>query len=58
MLNIVQLFIFAVTLFQVPFKGSFVALACGALLYVTATTGLGLLASTMTSRTKAMIDAR
>ena len=49
MFNFVLLFIFAVTLFQVPFKGSFVALACGALLYVTATTGLGLLASTMTS---------
>ena len=47
--NFVLLFIVAVTLFQVPFKGSFVALACGALLYVTATTGLGLLASTMTS---------
>ena len=47
--NFVLLFVFAVTLFQVPFKGSFVALACGALLYVTATTGLGLLASTMTS---------
>ncbi|NMG53704.1 ribosome-associated ATPase/putative transporter RbbA [Aromatoleum aromaticum] len=47
--NFVLLFIFAVTLFQVPFKGSFLALACGALLYVTATTGLGLLASTMTS---------
>jgi ribosome-dependent ATPase len=47
--NFVLLFLFAVTLFQVPFKGSFLALACGALLYVTATTGLGLLASTMTS---------
>ena len=39
----------AVTLFQVPFKGSFLALATGALLYVTATTGLGLLASTLTN---------
>ena len=47
--NFVLLFVFAVTLFEVPFKGSFVALATGALLYVTATTGLGLLASTMTS---------
>ncbi len=47
--NFALLFVFAVTLFQVPFKGSFLALACGALLYVTATTGLGLLASTMTS---------
>ncbi|WEN43370.1 Ribosome-associated ATPase [Thauera sp. GDN1] len=47
--NFVLLFVFAITLFQVPFKGSILALACGALLYVTATTGLGLLASTMTS---------
>ncbi len=49
MFNFVLMFGLAVTLFQVPFKGSFLALATGALLYVTATTGLGLLASTLTN---------
>ena len=49
MFNFALLFVLAVTLFQVPFKGSFLALATGALLYVTATTGLGLLASTLTN---------
>ena len=49
MFNFVLMFGLAVTLFQVPFKGSFLALAAGALLYVTATTGLGLLASTLTN---------
>ncbi len=48
MFNFALLFVLAVTLFQVPFKGSLPALATGALLYVTATTGLGLLASTLT----------
>ncbi len=38
----------AVWLFGVPIKGSFVALTFGALLYVTTTTGLGLLISTFT----------
>ncbi|THF58665.1 ribosome-associated ATPase/putative transporter RbbA [Pseudothauera rhizosphaerae] len=55
MFNFVLLFILAVTLFQVPFKGSFATLALGALLYVTATTGLGLLVSTMTSSQVAAI---
>jgi len=36
----------AVTLFRVPFTGSFAALASGALLYVSAATALGLLLST------------
>ncbi|MBV2264903.1 MAG: ATP-binding cassette domain-containing protein [Thauera sp.] len=49
MFNFALLFVLAVTLFQVPFKGSFLALASGALLYVAATTGLGLLASTLTN---------
>ena len=49
MFNFALLFVLAVTLFQVPFKGSLLALATGALLYVTATTGLGLLASTLTN---------
>ncbi len=39
----------AVWLFQVPLKGSFLALTLGALLYVTATTGLGLVISTFTN---------
>lgn len=38
----------AVWMFGVPIKGSFVALTFGALLYVTATTGIGLLISTFT----------
>jgi len=38
----------AVFLFDVPVKGSFAALSLGALLFVTATTGLGLLISTFT----------
>jgi ribosome-dependent ATPase len=38
----------AVLVFGVPVKGSFLALTCGALLYVIATTGLGLLMSTFT----------
>jgi ribosome-dependent ATPase len=39
----------AVLIFGVPVKGSLLALSCGALLYVTATTGFGLLISTFTS---------
>ncbi len=38
----------AVTVFGVPIKGSMLALTVGALLYVTATTGIGLLMSTFT----------
>ncbi|SMF05537.1 ribosome-associated ATPase/putative transporter RbbA [Pseudogulbenkiania subflava] len=38
----------AVFAFDVPLKGSFLALSCGALLFVSATTGLGLLTSTFT----------
>jgi ribosome-dependent ATPase len=38
----------SVTLFGVTFKGSFAAMTLGALLYVTATSGLGLLMSTFT----------
>ncbi len=38
----------AVFLFQVPFKGSLIGLLVGALLYVFATTGLGLLISSFT----------
>lgn len=38
----------AIWVFDVPIKGSFLALTLGALLYVTTTTGLGLLISTFT----------
>ena len=46
--NFALLFVLAITLFGVPFKGSLATLVLGALLYVTATTGLGLLMSTLT----------
>ncbi|ENO79923.1 ribosome-associated ATPase/putative transporter RbbA [Thauera sp. 63] len=49
MLNCVLMFVLAVTLFDVPFKGSLAAFFLGALIYVTATTGLGLLMSTLTN---------
>ena len=45
LLNFATFVLLAVFLFQVPIKGSFLALAVGALLYVIATTGLGLLMS-------------
>ena len=38
----------AVVIFRVPIKGSFLALTAGAMLYVSATTGLGLLMSAFT----------
>ncbi|MDX5446675.1 MAG: ribosome-associated ATPase/putative transporter RbbA [Zoogloeaceae bacterium] len=47
MFNFVLMFLIAIALFQVPFKGSLPALVVGALLYVMATTGLGLLMSTL-----------
>ena len=45
MLNFATLVALAVFLFHVPIKGNFIVLAAGALLYVTATTGFGLLVS-------------
>jgi ribosome-dependent ATPase len=47
--NFVVLLMMALFLFDVPLKGSFAALAVGALLYVTATTGYGMLISAFTS---------
>ena len=47
MLNFAVMFLIAIALFQVPFKGSLLTLSVGALLYVIATTGLGLLMSTL-----------
>jgi ribosome-dependent ATPase len=48
MIGFFGLLVLAVSLFHVPLKGSFVAITLGALLYVTATSGLGLLMSTFT----------
>lgn len=49
MLSFGLMFLLAITLFQVPFKGSFLTLFIATFLYVTASTGLGLLASTVTN---------
>ncbi len=48
MVNFLLMTSLAIWVFQVPLKGSFLTLAIGALLYVTAATGLGLLMSTFT----------
>lgn len=48
MLNFLLMTLFAVTVFGVPLKGSFISLAGAALLYVLCATGIGLLASTFT----------
>ncbi len=49
MANFLLLTAFAITVFKVPFTGSFVTFAVAALLYVTATTALGMLVSTFVS---------
>jgi ribosome-dependent ATPase len=48
MANFVLLFLMSLFIFGVPLKGSFAMLACGALVYVTATTGFGMLVSSFT----------
>lgn len=48
MINFFTLLFLAVFILDVPLKGSFLAITLGALLYVTATTGLGLLMSSFT----------
>jgi ribosome-dependent ATPase len=48
MVNFLILFLMGVLLFNVPLKGSFSTLCLGALLYVTATTGIGMLISAFT----------
>jgi len=48
MINFLLMTAMAIWVFDVPLKGSFWALSVGALLYVTASTGLGLLMSTFT----------
>jgi ribosome-dependent ATPase len=49
MLNFIIMLVMALLLFQVPLKGSFLALAIGALVYVTATTSYGMLISAFTT---------
>lgn len=49
MLSYILMTICAVLFFDVPIKGSLTAMTIGALLYVTSTTGLGLLISTFTN---------
>ena len=49
MLNYFILVIMAIVVFGIPIKGSFLMLTLCTLLYVTATTGIGLLISTFTS---------
>ena len=46
MIDYLLLVLLAVTVFGIPFKGSFFALTLAALLYVAATTAMGLLIST------------
>lgn len=49
LISFALLFILAITLFKVPFTGSFLTLVLATVLYVVATTGIGLLASTLTN---------
>lgn len=49
LMSFLFLFLLALFLFKVPFKGHFTTLFIGTLLYVVATTGVGLLASTLTN---------
>ncbi|MFC7420107.1 ribosome-associated ATPase/putative transporter RbbA [Iodobacter arcticus] len=55
LISFIFMFLLAITLFQVPFTGSFITLLVATFLYVTAATGLGLLASTMTNSQVAAI---
>ena len=48
MINFAVMFLMAIVIFQVPLKGSFVALALGSLIYVTATTAYGMMISAFT----------
>jgi ribosome-dependent ATPase len=57
MINFITLVLLALFLFGVPIKGSFTALAIGALLYVTATTGFGMVVSTFVKTQIAAIFA-
>ncbi|MBY0443738.1 MAG: ABC transporter permease, partial [Burkholderiales bacterium] len=55
LISFILMFVLAITLFKVPFTGSFITLLVATFLYVTAATGLGLLASTMTNSQVAAI---
>ena len=57
MLNYALLVAMAIVIFQVPLKGSGLILTLGALLYVMATTGIGLLVSSFTSTQVAAVFA-
>jgi ribosome-dependent ATPase len=57
MLSFASLLAMAVLLFRVPVQGSLVALSVGALLYVTASTGFGLLVSSFVKTQIAAIFA-
>jgi ribosome-dependent ATPase len=57
MLNYVILTVMGLVVFQVPLKGSGLTLTLGALLYVTATTGIGLLVLAFTSSQVAAVIA-
>lgn len=48
MINFLILFLMSLFIFHVPLKGSFATLSLGALIYVTATTGFGMLVSAFT----------
>jgi ribosome-dependent ATPase len=48
MLNFFMLFLMAIFIFKVPVKGSFMTLALGSLIYVTTTTGYGMVISSFT----------
>lgn len=48
MLNFFMLVLMAIFIFEVPLKGSFLALLLGSLVYVTATTGYGMVISSFT----------
>lgn len=55
LVNILILFLLSITLFGVPFKGSFLLLFLGSLLYIFTTTGMGLIIS---SFTRSMVAAQ
>jgi len=57
MINFVVLTLIVVLVLEVPLKGSVLVLACGALLYVAASTGYGLLISTLTTSQVAAVFA-
>jgi ribosome-dependent ATPase len=57
MVNYASMVVLAVVLFQVPVKGSLLALTLGALIYTTTTTGFGLLISAFTTTQVAALSA-